>query len=378
MPVMTGLDILAADGCQSLLGQRVGVITNHTAITRDRRHIVDILLEAGVEVVALFGPEHGIRGDHDEGERVSSGVDPKTRLQVHSLFGSELRPHPETLASIDTLVFDIADVGARYYTYTTTMAYCMEEASWLDIRFVVLDRPNPITGTAVDGPVMEPAFQDLVAYHPIPTRHGLTPGELAQYANSEYGMNCRLEVIPCQGWKRSMWFDETGLPWVSPSPNLRNLNQATLYCALAGFEFSEVSVGRGTETPFEVFGAPYMDALEVAERLNALGNLHLRFVPIEFTPDGHVYSGERCQGCFVLTTNRDKLRPAEANIRIAYELRKLYPRRFDITRSQKLLGGQEVAEAIKKGRREPEKLIAEWKPKVDDYLRRRERYLLYQ
>ncbi len=377
MPVLTGLDVLTADDCRTLLRQRVGVITNHTAITRDRRHILDILLQAGVEVVALFGPEHGIRGDHDEGLRVDSGTDENTGLQVHSLFSTELRPHPETLAGIDTLVFDIADVGIRYYTYTTTMAYCMEEASWLDIRFVVLDRPNPITGVAVDGPVMEPAFGDLVSYHPIPTRHGLTAGELAQYANSEYGMNCNLEVIPCRDWKRSMWFDETGLPWVNPSPNLRNLNQTTLYAALAGIEFSEVSVGRGTQTPFELLGAPYFDALQVAERLNALPDSHLRFVPVEFIPEGHAFSGELCQGCFVLTTDRDKLRPAEANIRIAYELRKLYPRRFDVAKSQKLLGGQEVAEAIKKGRREPEKIIADWKPKVDDYLRRRERYLLY-
>lgn len=376
MSTLTGLDVLAADRCASLVGPAVGVITNHTAITTDRRHIIDVLLDGGVKVVALFSPEHGIRGDRDETFKVASTTDAATGLPIYSLFSSVQRPTPEMLEGIELLVFDIADVGVRYYTYTTTMTYCMEEAARAQIRFMVLDRPNPVTASRVEGPVLDPAFRKLSAYHPIPTRHGMTAGELALFANGEYGIGCDLAVVACEGSRRDQWFDETGLPWVNPSPNLRNLNQVTLYPVIAGFEASEMAVGRGTDSPFEVFGAPYIDARELAGRLNSLADMHLRFVPIQFTPRSHRFAEQRCSGCFVFTTDRDRLRPVEANVRIACELAALYREAVDVRRSEWLLGGPEVAEAIHDGK-PAAGIIAGWQPDIDDYVERREGYLLY-
>jgi len=376
MTTLTGLDVIAADGCASFVGPGVGLITNHTAITADRRHIIDVFCDAGVNVVALFGPEHGLRGDRDETFKVASSTDPVTGLPIHSLFSSVQRPTPEMLAGIELLVFDIADVGVRYYTYTTTMTYCMEEAARAQIPLVVLDRPNPITASRVEGPVLDPAFRKLSAYHPIPTRHGMTAGELALFANAEYEIGCDLRVVPCTGWSRDSWFDETGLPWVNPSPNLRNLNQVTLYSVTCGFEASEMSVGRGTDSPFEVFGAPYIDATELASRLNALEKTHLRFVPIQFTPHSSRFAGERCYGCFVFTTDRERLRAVEANVRIACVLRALPPEAFDVRRSEWLLGGPRVADAIHDGMPADE-IIAAWQPGLEEYLQRRNGYLLY-
>ena len=374
--VETGLDVLASEGCRRLAGLRVGLVANPTGITRDRRHCLDVLLECGIRVVALFGPEHGIRGDHDETFRVASTVDEQTGLPVHSLFSSITRPTPEMLRGIDALVFDIADVGVRYYTYTTTLAYCMEEAARAGIRVVVLDRPNPITCVRAEGPVLEPAFRGLAAHHRVPTRHGLTAGELARFANAEYGIGCELEVVPCRGWRRAMWFDETGLPWVNPSPNLRNLNQVTLYPVLCGIEFSEIAVGRGTDSPFEVFGAPYMDGVKLAAQLNEVVDPGLRFVPIEFTPRSHRFAGERCSGCFLFTTDRDAMCPVEANVRLACELARMYPRQFDAGRSERLLGGPAIAAAIQAGT-PAEEIIAAWQEGLEEYLKRRRGYLLY-
>ncbi|MGC9318626.1 MAG: exo-beta-N-acetylmuramidase NamZ domain-containing protein, partial [Armatimonadota bacterium] len=225
-------------------------------------------------------------------------------------------------------------------------------------------------------PVLEPAFRKLSAYHPVPTRHGMTAAELALFANAEYDIGCDLQVITCDGWTREQWFDETGLPWVNPSPNLRNLTQVTLYSAIAGFEASQMSVGRGTESPFEVFGAPYIDAPELAGRLNGVEDLHLRFVPIQFTPVSQKFAGERCEGCFVFTTDRERLRPVEANVRIACELARLYPGDMDLERSEWLLGGPRVAEAIQEGAPATE-IIAAWQPELEQYLQRRDHYLLY-
>jgi len=370
--VLCGIDVLKRDGFKLLAGRKLALITNHTGRDREGNRTVDLLLKApDVKLVKLFSPEHGFYGQLDE--KVGDTVDKATGLKVYSLYGQTRRPTPEMLEGVDTIVYDIQDVGARFYTYSATLGYALEAAGKHKLKMVVLDRPNPITGLTVDGPIADKDRYGFTAYGPLPVVHGMTFGELALMCNTEYAINCELTVVELQGWRRSMWYDETGLTWINPSPNMRNLTQAALYPALCLLEATNVSVGRGTDQPFEVFGAPWIDGRRLAAALNETGMPGLRFVP-----KGHAYSGEKCKGCFVLTTSRDKLRPAEANIRIAYELRKLYPRRFDITKSQKLLGGQEVAEAIKKGRREPEKLIAEWKPKVDDYLRRREKYLLYK
>jgi uncharacterized protein YbbC (DUF1343 family) len=376
MSVLCGLDVLAAEGCRRLLGRRVGLITNHTGITRDRRPALEVLQNAGVNIVALFGPEHGIRGDHDETFRVASSVDADTGLPVHSLFSTVQRPTPEMLAGVEVLVFDIADVGVRYYTYTTTMTWCMEEAARHGIGFVVLDRPNPITGTRAEGPVLDPPFQGLPAYHPIPTRHGLTAGELARFARTQYDLDLDLDVVPCQGWRRDMWFDETGLPWTNPSPNLRNLNQTTLYTVAAGLEFCDLAVGRGTDSPFEVFGAPWLDGMALAARLNALPGLHLRFVPVEFTPRSHRHEGQGCSGCFLFTTDRDHLRPVEANIHLACQIVALHPGRLDLTRTAALLGGSAVAQQIEAGLAAQE-IIAGWRDGLEAYLGKRDGCLLY-
>lgn len=373
---LTGLDVLERDGCSALSGARVALLTNPTAITRSRRHLLDVLVEAGVNLVALFGPEHGIRADHDETFRVTSSVDEATGLTVHSLFSDITRPTADMLRDVDVLLFDIADVGVRYYTYTTTMAYCMEEAAAHGLRFMVLDRPNPITATRVEGPVLDPPFRGLAAHHRVPTRHGLTAGELARFANHEYGIGCDLEVVRCENWKRDQWFDETGLPWVNPSPNLRSFNQCLLYTVCAGIEFSQIAVGRGTDSPFEVFGAPYIDGVELSARLNDLTDWPLRFVPIEFTPRSHRFEGERCGGCFLFTTDREKLRPVEANLRIACELEALYPSQLDVRRSERLLGGPSIAEAIARGD-SADQIIASWQEGLADYEARRPQYLLY-
>ena len=373
---LTGLDCLCREGFDMLRGQRVGLIVNHTAITRERQHALDVLLAAGVEVVALFGPEHGLRGDHDETFRVRSGVDETTGLPVHSLFSDVQRPTGEMLKGLHTLVFDIQDVGVRYYTYTTTMAWCMEEAKARGIRFVVLDRPNPIGGEALDGPVLRESWGKLTTCHRVPIRHGLTAGELALFANEQNGIGADLHVVPCEGWRRDMWFDETGLPWVNPSPNLRSLTQATLYSAVAGIEAAAISVGRGTEQPFEVFGAPYVSGVELAERLNGAVP-HLRFVPVEFTPNALKFAGQRCEGCFAFTTSRDGLRPAAACVEIALALTELYPEQFDIGPCRHLWGDDDTVSAIRAGDAR-ERITAGWEESLAAYDARRKAYLLYR
>jgi uncharacterized protein YbbC (DUF1343 family) len=291
--VLTGLDRVREECPDALKGRRVGLVTNHSAVTRDRRHAIDVLREAGVDVRVLFSPEHGLRGEYDELIKVPSSVDEATGLPVHSLFSTVQRPTPEMLQGLDALVFDIADVGVRYYTYTTTMTYCMEEAAKRGLAFVVLDRPNPINGFDVEGPILDPPFRSLAAYHRIPVRHGMTAGELARFANGEYGIGCELEVVECAGWDRRMWFDETGLPWVNPSPNMRSLTQATLYPVICPIEAADISVGRGTDAPFELFGATYLNAERLAAELNAAEIPHLRFVPVSFVPRSHKHEGKR-------------------------------------------------------------------------------------
>jgi uncharacterized protein YbbC (DUF1343 family) len=373
--VLTGLDRVAQEGAPGLQGRRVGLIANHTAITRDHRHAIDVLREAGVSLRALFSPEHGLRGEADEVFSGAPSVDEATGLPVHSLYSSVQRPTDEMLGGLDALVFDIADVGVRFYTYTTTMAYCMEEAAKRGLAFFVLDRPNPINGVDVEGPTLDPPFRSLAAYHRIPTRHGLTPGELARFANEQYGIGCDLTVIECQGWERAMWFDETGLPWVSPSPNMRSLTQATLYPAICPLEAASISVGRGTDQPFEYFGAPYVDVL-LAVELNAAAIPHLRFVPIRFVPRSSKLEGEVCGGCFVFTTDRRALRPVRASVEIARTLTGLFPEGFDVTPCRHLFGTDRVTDGI--GRLAPtEEITAGWVAEEAEFRRAREAYLLY-
>jgi uncharacterized protein YbbC (DUF1343 family) len=375
--VQTGLDRLAEEGAARLKGRRVGLIANHTAITRDRRHAVDVLSDAGVDIGALFSPEHGFRGEYDELLKVPSSMDEPTGLPIHSLYSTVQRPTDEMLEGIDTLVFDIADVGVRFYTYTTTMTYCMEEAAKRGIAFFVLDRPNPIDGVDVEGPILDPPFRSLAAYHRTATRHGMTAGELARFANAEYGIGCNLTVVECTGWERRMWFDETGLPWVNPSPNMRSLTQVTLYPAICPLEAANLSVGRGTDTPFEVFGASYIDGSALAEELNRADIPHLRFVPIQFVPESHKFEAETCGGCFAFTTDRRRLRSVRAAVVIASALTRMWPEGFDPAACAHLFGTDRIIDGLKQ-LEPPESIVADWEADEAAFLKSREPYLLYQ
>ena len=376
-PVLSGLDRLDREGIGDLKGRKVGLICNHTAITSDRRHAIDVLSEAGVELKVLFSPEHGLRGDYDELMKVPSSVDEATGVPIHSLYSTIQRPEPEMLEGLDALIFDIADVGVRFYTYTTTLTYCMEEAAKAGLGFYVLDRPNPINGVDIEGGTLDPRFKLLSAYHRMPTRHGMTPGEIARWSQGEYGIDIDLTVVECTGWQRARWFDETGMPWVNPSPNMRSLTQAINYPAICPIEAANISVGRGTDAPFEVFGAAYLDGNQLARELNRAEIPWIRFVPIEFTPSDHKHKGEVCGGCFVFVTNRHAYKPVRAAVTIASVIRRLAGEAFNVERCAHLFGSDSVIEGIKE-QRPMEEITATWERDEEAFGRARERYLLYE
>ncbi len=373
--VLTGLDVLVRDEFRPLAGRKVGLITNHTAVDRQGRSILELLRAApGVTLVAIFSPEHGLKGELDE--RVADTQDSLTGLKVYSLYGKTNRPTAETLAGVDTLVFDIQDIGTRFYTYVATMGYAMEEAARHKLRFVVLDRPNPITGTRVFGPLCE-RDGEFTAYHKVPLVHGLTVGELAGLFNAERGLGADLHVVKLEGWRRSMWFDETGLRWVNPSPNMRSITQATLYPAIGLIEACQVSVGRGTDTPFERFGAPWIDELRLAERLNGLGLKGVRFVPFRFTPTSSKFSGQECGGVQVLLTDRDAFDPLETGLSIARALEALFPAAFDAEHVNRLLLNRAVLEQVlPPGAAPPWSRL--WQAELETFKALRAKYLLYQ
>jgi uncharacterized protein YbbC (DUF1343 family) len=293
--VASGIDVLAAAHFAPLVGLRVGLITNHTGLDAAGRRTRDLLYHApGVQLVALFSPEHGLDGRVDA--PVASGREPATNLPVYSLYGEVKRPTAAMLAGLDALVFDIQDVGVRFYTYMTTMAYAMEAAAQHGLAFYVLDRPNPLSGALVQGPLLDPDLRSFTGYFPLPTRHGMTVGELATMFNTERHLDARLHVIKMRGYQRHIWYDETGLQWVGSSPNLPTLTAATLYPGVAMVEGANVSVGRGTATPFALLGAPWMDGPSLAAYLNARQIPGVRFLPSAFTPTGYRYGHQRCHG----------------------------------------------------------------------------------
>jgi uncharacterized protein YbbC (DUF1343 family)/CubicO group peptidase (beta-lactamase class C family) len=373
--VLCGIDVLKRDGFRALAGRRVALITNHTGRDRDGNRTVDLLLKApGVSLVKLFSPEHGLYGVLDE--KVGDAVDPRTGLKVFSLYGETRKPTPAMLEGVDTLVYDIQDVGARFYTYISTLGLCMEAAAAAKVRMVVLDRPNPITGLRPDGPIADDNRLGFTAYRPMPVVHGMTVGELARFYNGEGPLGCDLQVVAMEGWKRSMWFDETGLAWVNPSPNMRNLTQATLYPAVCLLESTNVSVGRGTDQPFERFGAPWIDGRKLAAALNAANLPGLRFVPIEFTPDSSRFKGQTCQGVYIVVTDRQALEPTRSGLTFAWTLRKLFGERFEIDRMLHLLASAGTLEELKKTG-DPATLPALWSSRLDAFNKVRERYLIY-
>jgi uncharacterized protein YbbC (DUF1343 family) len=319
--ILSGLDVLEREDFAPLAGKRVGLITNQTARDSGGRSAIDVLFASKrLRLVALFSPEHGIRGDAPGGGHVGDTIDPATGLKVYSLYGDTRRPTAAMLKDVDVLVFDIQDVGARFYTYLTTMAYGMEEAAKRHIEFVVLDRPNPINGDVVEGPVPD-GPPEFTGYFPVPIRHGLTPGEMARLHAALKVPGLKLTVVPLQGWNRSMDYDETGYAWVDPSPNIRSLDAAFLYSALGLFEGSDISVGRGTDSPFLWFGAPSLDAAALAAHLNASGLAGARFHAEDRTPSEDLYKGKRCHGVRVEIVDRRTIRPMEIFIAAVCALR---------------------------------------------------------
>ena len=375
--VLTGIDVLKAEHFSILIGKNVGLITNHTGIDSQWNSIIDLLYHAkGVHLVALFSPEHGIRGTADT--KVPSSLDSVTGLPIYSLFGEVRRPTDQMLKGIDVLVFDIQDIGTRFYTYIGTMKNCMEEAAKHHIQFVVLDRPNPINGIEVEGPVLDSnQVFDLAGTFSIPIRHGMTVGELAQMFNREGKIGVDLEVIKMRGWKRSMWFDQTGLPWDPPSPMMRNLYEAVLYPGIGLLERTNIANKKGLERPFEELGAPWVNAVQLAWELNNRKMAGVRFVPIRFTPTRDKYAGQLCEGVAIDVVDRKILRPVACGIEVLQALYKLYPAKFDIDKIWHVTRSGRLIEQIKK-QIHIDDVVKSWQPKLAQFKNLRKRYLLYK
>jgi uncharacterized protein YbbC (DUF1343 family) len=374
--VLAGIDVLRAEGFAPLRGHRVGLLTNHAGLARDGRSTIDLINAAkDVTLVALFSPEHGIRDQVDE--PVVSGRDEKTGLPVYSLYGRTERPTPEMLKGIDTLVVDLPDAGVRFYTYKTTLAYAMEAAAKQGVKVMVLDRPNPLGGFRIEGPLLdEDQAAAFVNYFPMPIRHGLTMGEMARLFNAENEIGADLTVVPMRGWRRDLWYDQTGLVWENPSPNIRTMNEAVLYPGLGAIEWTDLSVGRGTGTPFEQVGAPWIDGAALAGALNARHLAGVRFYPVAFTPASSTYTGERCHGVFVLVTDRDALRPVRVGLEIASALERLYPSRYQLDKALPQLGSRATIARIRAGD-DPASIAAGWAADEARWRSRVAKYLLY-
>lgn len=374
--VQTGIDVLEAQKFAPLRGKHIGLITNHTGLDFQGRTTIEILSRApGVQLVALFSPEHGLAGRSDE--KISSARDASTGLPIFSLYGENRRPTDEMLKGIDALVFDIQDAGVRFYTYTATMGYCMEEAAKRNIVFYVLDHPNPIGGEIVEGPLLDSDKTNFVGYFPLPVRYGLTIGELAQLFNSENHIGVDLHVIAMKNWHRNYFFESTGIRWIPPSPNLLTQKGAVLYPGIEILQNAGVSVGRGTETPFEEFGAPWMNGDEVAAALNALDLAGLRFAGQPFIPISGLYAGQRCGGVAIRITNRPAVRAVRAELEIAVILQKLYPEHFDFAKLLFLTGNADTIRLLQGGA-SPEKIVTSWSADLAVFDQMRKKYFLYK
>jgi uncharacterized protein YbbC (DUF1343 family)/CubicO group peptidase (beta-lactamase class C family) len=373
--VLTGIDVLERDGFKQLAGLRVGLITNQTGRDRTGRPTIDVLFKApGVKLTALFSPEHGIRGLADE--KVSDTKDEQTGLPIYSLYGESRRPKPEQLRELDALVYDIQDVGTRFYTYISTLGYVIEEAGKAKLPVFILDRPNPINGVDVEGPPADADKLSFTAYHTIPVRHGMTAGELARLYNEELHLGTDVRVIKMENWRRAMWFDSTNLTWINPSPNMRSLTEATLYPGVGLLETTNVSVGRGTDTPFEVIGAPWMDGAKLASHLNARNIPGVRFVPVRFTPSSSVFKNEACSGVNIMITDRSRFRSVFTGIEIAVALRTLFPE-WKVESYARLLVHLDTLERLKRGE-SAEDITRSWTGSLINFRRARAKFLLYE
>lgn len=383
--VAPGLEVLLRDSVHLVRGRRVGFLTNQTAVTSAGESGIDLLhASPDVNLVALYGPEHGLRGGIEGGVKIESGVDERTGVPVHSLYGATQRPTPEMLRGVDVLLFDMQDIGARPYTFVWTMAMAMEAAAAQRIPFIVLDRPNPIT-SRMEGPLMEMAMRDvaqaITGYYPVPLRHGMTVGEVARYINAEYDIGAELTVVPAAGWRGDMWFDATGLPWVNPSPNIRSLDAALAYSGLVLFEATNLSVGRGTDAPFSVVGAPWLDpgrVLEAAARYDMPG---VALDTTSFVPDGEgwvPFRGERVRAVRLSITDRDAFQPVWMTLVLMSEIRRLHPDRFRVTNEgmTQMLGSLGARQAFDRGD-DPRSIWRDWQAELDQWAPARERYRLY-
>ena len=374
--VLNGIDVLERDNFKQLAGMKIGLVTNQTGRDLKGTPTIDILKEApGVKLISLFSPEHGIRGQADE--KVSDSTDEKTGLPIYSLYGETRRPKPEQIKDLDAIVYDIQDVGARFYTYTATLRNVLEEAATLNKPVYVLDRPNPINGISVEGPLADEDKLSFIAAHTTPVRYGMTIGELAQMMNAERKIGADLRVIKMDGWSRSMWFDETGQTWINPSPNMRSLTEAALYPGIGLLETTNVSVGRGTDTPFEVVGAPWIDGQQLARYLNERQINGARFVPIRFKPNASVFKDQDCEGVNIIITNRDRFDSVRTGFEIAAALRKLYPNNWEVDKYARLLVNGQFLEMIKRGD-SPEQIERAELAQTADFEKRRALYLLYK
>ncbi|MEO2017303.1 MAG: DUF1343 domain-containing protein [Fuerstiella sp.] len=374
--VLCGVDVLQRDEFRQLAGQRIGLITNHTGLTCDGVSTVTLLHDApNVSLIALFSPEHGFEGKLDI-SKIDDAADQSTGLKIFSLYGKTRRPTKEMLSGVDTIVFDIQDIGARFYTYISTMGEAMHAAAEHGKRFIVLDRPNPINGVDVAGPMLDAGEESFVGFHHLPVRHGMTIGELAQMFRKELKLNLKLDVIRCEGWKRDTLWDATGLVWVNPSPNMRCLTQALLYPGIGLIETTSISVGRGTDTPFEVIGAPWIRPRQLAAALNARAIPGVTFVPIRFAPQSSKYANEACGGINIVITNRKRFEPLIVGFEISTQLQRLYPNDWKGRDAMRLLGNRQTLDAILAGQSagNVQRIATEG---VNRFLERRQTFLLY-
>ena len=387
--VQTGLDRVG-EYHQLFKNKRIGIVTNHTAYNSNHQHIIDVFLHMDdVTVTALFGPEHGIRGSEEGGVTIESETRPGSDIPIYSLYGKTRKPTPDMLNDVDILVFDIQDIGARFYTYIYTMAYAMEAAAEQEIQFVVLDRPNPITGKMVEGNILKKEFASFVGLFPIPVRHGMTVGELAKMFNGEgwlsNSVKANLTVIPMKNWRRDMWYDETGLQFIKPSPNMPDLESATVYPGICLIEATNVSEGRGTATPFQLFGAPWIDGVQLAEKLNSLNLNGVTFQDTSFTPvsiEGIIanpkYKDLKCFGVKIVVTNRNYFQPYRTGIYIIKTIYQMYPDSFEMRAAglDRLCGSDTIRETITNGS-DLNSLLASWQDQLNRFNEMRKKYLIY-
>jgi uncharacterized protein YbbC (DUF1343 family) len=388
--VKTGDDLLFEKYHDLVRCKRIGLVTNHSAVLSNGKHLADALSEdKDVKLVALFGPEHGIRGDAPDGKSIQHGVDPKTGVNVYSLYGKITKPTDEMLKDVDVLMYDIQDVGARFYTFISTLFLTMESAAEHDIPFIVLDRPNPIRGTEVEGPIRDDSLKSFIGWAPMPVAHGMTVGELATMANDrgwlKNGIKAKLTVIKMEGWKRTLWFDDTNLKWIKPSPNMATMRTAVVYPGTCFIEGTNVSEGRGSDKPFENIGAPWIDGEKLAKELNSYDLAGVRFEAIDFTPvnidrmtTDPKYREQSCHGVYVNVTERNIFEPVRAGVAVLSAIHKLFPEKFEFRdrRIHLLAGTPKISEMILRGKSLDE-IVNSWKEDVKEFKAAREKSLLY-